>query len=475
MPDTDRQPMKSMRALGVINPGLVTVSQNDDGVEILTFPVKALREQILECMNCLPGGEFVPAAEIKKSLKSWDGKPLTIDHPVNEGGDLEFANRDDVFLQAVKVGEISNPRFIDGFLWVDAHLDRVAASRTTEGRGIVQALLTGSVDVEVSTGYGMDLSMVTGRFDGAKYDYSQKNIEPDHLALLPVGTVGACSVEDGCGAARAAQKRAAAAAKGGTAMNPKAIMDLVRSVLSLNGGLEDEDAIDSTTAEHDGEAGAEPTVNAGDAVDGEVATDDPVSGDDSEPGAGGTPDIFTESEMKRDTLIASLAANASVPFGQDELEGMADEKLDSLAALAGIDCGCADAPAVNSDVEAAPAVEAVESGDDDVVTLTREEHAGLVQLLAGAPGIIDAANKATAAEAAEREQLVSALAANARCELTDSQMQEMKIDALRSLSKSFEAVDYSGRGGPRQFMAANSEDDGFMPIPSWNGTEVTYG
>ena len=49
---------------------------------------------ILECQNCLPGGEFISVGEIKKSLSKWNGMPLTIDHPRNGKGDLEFANRD---------------------------------------------------------------------------------------------------------------------------------------------------------------------------------------------------------------------------------------------------------------------------------------------------------------------------------------------------------------------------------------------
>jgi hypothetical protein len=459
-----------MRALGVIDTGLVTINVDDNGDEILTFPVKALREQILECMNCLPGGEFVPGREIKKALAHWNDKPLTIDHPQIKG-ELVFAdnneNRD-----RFQVGSITNARWRDGFLWVDAHLNRTLASRSLEGRGIVQALLTGGVDVEVSTGYGMDLEYRSGSHDGRRYQFSQSGIEPDHLALLPIGTSGACSVEDGCGAARAAQRRAAATAEGGTAMTPKAIMDLVRGGLRAAGhsGLGD-DPIENQNADDDGEAGTEPIVNA-DGLDGDVgdAANDPVSGDDSEPGSGGTPEPHTESEMKRDTLIAALAASDAIDFSDEELQAFADERLNSLATLAGIDCGCPDAARSNSDGEPVPAgtPEDHDAGaDDEPVELTREDVLGLKQLLSGVPALIEAVNSAKLAEDTEREGLIAALASNDQCAVSKTDLTDMSTSALRGLSRSFDKVDYSGRGGVRGF-ASNSDDEGFMPLPAWH-------
>lgn len=255
-------------------------------------------------------------------------------------------------------------------------------------------------------------------------------------------------------------------------MTPKAIMDLVRGVLSAAGhsGLGD-DPIENQNADDDGEAGTEPIVNA-DGLDGDVgdAANDPVSGDDSEPGSGGTPEPHTESEMKRDTLIAALAASDAIDFSDEELQAFADERLNSLATLAGIDCGCPDAARSNSDGEPVPAgtPEDHDAGaDDEPVELTREDVLGLKQLLSGVPALIEAVNSAKLAEDTEREGLIAALASNDQCAVSKTDLTDMSTSALRGLSRSFDKVDYSGRGGVRGF-ASNSDDEGFMPLPAWH-------
>ncbi|MBO8687564.1 DUF2213 domain-containing protein, partial [Staphylococcus aureus] len=58
--------------------------------------------------------------------------------------------------------------------------------------------------VEVSTGTFVSTDRSTGTYDGKSYTGEWHNMMPDHLAILPPGHTGACSIADGCGTHRAA-------------------------------------------------------------------------------------------------------------------------------------------------------------------------------------------------------------------------------------------------------------------------------
>ena len=450
-----------MRVNGVIDPGLVTISKDGEGMETLNFPVKALREQILDCVNCLPGGEFVPASEIRKVLNEWNGKPITIDHPRDTRGRLEFANRDPEFLESVKVGVITNARWINGFLWVDAHLDRVLAATTVEGRGIIGALLGGGPDVEISTGYGMELEFRSGSFEGQRFHFAQSDIQPDHLALLPVGMAGACSIEDGCGAARAAQSLVAARDGGDTVPDQKkskvdAIVALVKGILGMQELL---------TEDGDPAANADPD-----------ATKPPVG--DTEPGEpGGTPHSQEDETMDRDALILALVAATSVDFSKEELEAFNDERLSSLATLAG--CDCKDPPKGNAEGDgsegADPPKEPAANPDGGALAITPEQLKALDAVVAFAeriPAMEALVSNAQETADAEREELVATLDAIEQCVVGKGDLEALPLTVLRGMKRSFEAVDYSGQGGPRSLGITEDDDGGYMPLPDISPVKV---
>lgn len=472
-----RRALATGQVVGVVSTSLVTEFKDEEGGVWLSFPVKAVKEKVLECINCAPGGEYLAASEIKKSLREWDGKPLTIDHPTDPAtGELIFAASD---VDRVQVGYIERPRWQGGFLVVDAYLDVARAEATVEGRGIVGALRNGNTAVEVSVGYGADFKAVSGTHAGQRFFFAQTDIEPDHLALLPIGTPGACSVEDGCGAARAAAARRTAQAVQEEANMPQpkdnAVMALVRAILSLTGrGSDDAPQDDPSTPEgasDDAEVQNEDPIVANADGTTDEAADPPTSGDDNEPGQGGAPiHNQQESDMDRAKLIQTLAAADSVPFDEKDLTEFSDERLSGLATLAGVDCGCGKTPPVANAEGAANETPDEEPTAPQGVLLPAEVAAKLIQFADNIGDVQEMVANRRAEEQSEREGLVGQLKANARCAVSETDLRAMSLSALRGLAQSLRSVDYTGLGLPRGNAFGDADDDaGYMAVPSMFG------
>lgn len=163
-----------------------------DGVEYIVAPVIAVREGVLN-------GELLTADEIGAFVEAWNGIPLPIGHPMDRGIPVS-ANRPDL-IESVSVGRFFNATFdgtaLKGEIWVD-----VEKARSLGGDALVALeRLENGEPLEVSTAYFNDMEEGAGTFDGVEYNGIQRNLRPDHLALLP-SDIGACSWEMGCGAPR---------------------------------------------------------------------------------------------------------------------------------------------------------------------------------------------------------------------------------------------------------------------------------
>lgn len=183
--------------------------------------------------------------------------------------------------------------------------------------------------------------------------------------------------------------------------------------------------------------------------------------------------------MDRAALILALVAATSVDFSAEELEAFNDERLNSLATLAG--CGCkdgdntppADPPKGNAEdgSEGDPPADppaASPDGSASPVGLTPEHIAALDQVVAfskNIPALEALVSNAQATADAEREALVAALTANERCAVSEEDLKAATLSALRGMKRSFEAVDYSGQGGPRDLGITEEDDRGYMPLP----------
>lgn len=131
------------------------------------------------------------AEELAKSIPDWDGKPVTIFHPMIDG---EYVSAYDARVQT-KVGFVRNAHMDDKKLKAEACINvQKLAAVSPKSMEYFEEKKT----MEVSIGIFAEDEEVKGIWNNEEYEVIARNHKPDHLALLP-GGVGACSVMDGCG------------------------------------------------------------------------------------------------------------------------------------------------------------------------------------------------------------------------------------------------------------------------------------
>lgn len=133
------------------------------------------------------------AEDLGRYPGAWNGMPVTIDHPEEEGQNVS-ANSPELIDNGV-VGRVYNTRMEDGKLKAEAWLDE---EKLQELSVVAYEYIKQGHPLEVSVGVFTDEETATGDWNGEKYESIARNHRPDHLALLPEGE-GACSWADGCG------------------------------------------------------------------------------------------------------------------------------------------------------------------------------------------------------------------------------------------------------------------------------------
>ncbi len=132
------------------------------------------------------------AEELGRQVIAWNGTPVVIGHPSDEGASIS-ANLPELTEQIV--GRLYNTH-MDGLklkaeAWIDIdHLQSVSE--------LAYNYLMENRVLEVSIGVLAEELDKQGEFNNEEYRAVAQNLQPDHLALLP-GGVGACSWNDGCG------------------------------------------------------------------------------------------------------------------------------------------------------------------------------------------------------------------------------------------------------------------------------------
>ncbi len=169
-----------------------------DGRDHLVVPVIALMEGVIHAVNA-DDHEFVPAAALARAAHTWNGRPLVLGHPTQDGRQIS-ANAPDI-LERQAFGVIFQSRMNGSRLGMEAWIDpkRLEALGQTD---LLRRVREGD-PIEVSVGAHVATFPKEGRHLGKRYGAEWGEIVGDHLAFLPKG-VGACSLEMGCGAWRTA-------------------------------------------------------------------------------------------------------------------------------------------------------------------------------------------------------------------------------------------------------------------------------
>jgi len=160
------------------------------------------------------------ADDLGRFPAAWDGIPVTIDHPQDEGEFISATSPD--VIERSGVGRVFNTRMEDGKLkaeaWIDLNKIEQLSSEAME-------YIRNGKPLEVSVGVFTDEESTAGEWNSERYEAIARNHRPNHLALLPGGT-GACSWRDGCGIRANKQK-------GGDDVDEKVI--IAKKLLSIEG------------------------------------------------------------------------------------------------------------------------------------------------------------------------------------------------------------------------------------------------
>ena len=469
------------------------------------IPCVALVEGVLWPVNA-PGPELALAEEFGRFPQGWDGRPVVYDHP-KVNGEAVPANSPEV-LEDNSFGQLFNTRLEDNKLKLDLWINHARiAELSEEGQEVANALKNGDETIEVSTGLFTMSESVEGKFDGEAYVSIWRNIVPDHLAILPRGVVGACSIEDGCGAPRenemhpvmrAAQLRTDCGCdvvdNANTEEGQKGIF---QRILDMAGGVlgftDSKKHLSDTDLRKAIDAGLRQTLDDNSyyfimAVypDGDAGTFIYEAGFDGtlfqrsfsiegsnisigsnaiavRPETKFVPVKVTdnsssqENVMSREKLVNDLIANKASQFTENNREWLETLEEDALSLLSPIEITVEEPGKTQEEIDAeAAAVLAANSAADKPVTTD--------DYIAEAPEEIrQVLNSGLDMHRKRKAAVVSALVANDRCKFTQEQLDAKDLPELENLaSLAVVEVDYTLAGTA---ITTNQDDESFVPAP----------
>jgi hypothetical protein len=185
------------------------------GREYLVVPVIAMIEGVRHGA-AQKSGELGLASEFGKFPDGWNTSPVVMNHP-KRGSEYISASEPSV-LEEYSFGLIFNTQLDGKKLKMEAWLDTSLKDKSDDIARVFERIEDRET-IEVSVGFFTEVEDSKGKFKGQAYSGVWRSIVPDHLAFLSEGTIGACSVEDGCGTPRVNATVLSATSKGRLRVN----------------------------------------------------------------------------------------------------------------------------------------------------------------------------------------------------------------------------------------------------------------
>lgn len=173
------------------------------GDKYLVRPLKIIRSMVLNGAGDGPANQYLPASELTKCpVAAWNNIPLTLGHPFQgENGDMKYLSANSpAMVQRFAIGKIFGANMdddgrVEAEAWLHVDTCESMGGVATKALNVFKANET----AEVSSAYLFNLDETPGQApDGMAYNAVQRDIYPDHVAILIDG-VGACSNANGCG------------------------------------------------------------------------------------------------------------------------------------------------------------------------------------------------------------------------------------------------------------------------------------
>lgn len=449
-------------------------------------------------------GLFYPAEEISKFPEAWDGRPVVLWHPT-ENGKAKSANSPKV-LESSTVGKLFNTRFDNGKLKSEVWIDISKADTFADGKSVLN-MLKKNKHIEVSTGLYLEENGEEGEWKGEKYKATVVNYRPDHLALLPGGQ-GACSWKDGAGMPRLNQAEDIdITILEGMEINAELSHEDIRRDLSNQIQKKVKVAVgqpypcypyicevyDSYLVYEMTKEGKtkyfKQTYSVTEnkvALEGNpVEVSKVVSYEAVEAVTKNTSDEQKTSEtstnkakggkMRKDKVAALIANEASGWKVEDTefLTALSDEQFEKIEKLSQTK-EAVPTPQPKPELNADPKKdEDEEEEDEEKKPAANEKPQTIDEYIANAPeGMRDTLRRSYTRDQEIKANIVKGLTANSHCSFTKEQLEGMDIQTLEKMSKLAQVdVDFSGNAGGLSINASGSKE--VLEVPTMNFKKET--